>query len=246
MKDFTSLNSTLFLYQRTPSESSFSTDCTLNSTLFLYQPSLYSFSPLMPTPLNSTLFLYQRKLACVYFYCCNSFKFHSVPISTLHDNIERFVAITFKFHSVPISTSFFLAVKSASMSFKFHSVPISTRSASVLYWHNKSFKFHSVPISTPHKISSHPFTSSTASFVHLPANDNIPTLIYHKYFPLCPCTPDHFFPCQPPAIFAPLPVDRIRYKKKLVLSSSFPQNSLSSHFSWRLLKIITESSPLSI
>ena len=113
-------------------------------------------------------------------------------------------------------------------------------------YRSASFKFHSVPISTPHKISSHPFTSSTASFVHLPANDNIPTLIYHKYFPLCPCTPDHFFPCQPPAIFAPLPVDRIRYKKKLVLSSSFPQNSLSSHFSWRLLKIITESSPLSI
>ena len=175
------------------------------------------------TPLNSTLFLYQLYLIPYPSDCPFYFKFHSVPISTQHE--EKILIL----HKTLNSTLFLYQLFTKWLCFA-----------------REYFKFHSVPISTPHKISSHPFTSSTASFVHLPANDNIPTLIYHKYFPLCPCTPDHFFPCQPPAIFAPLPVDRIRYKKKLVLSSSFPQNSLSSHFSWRLLKIITESSPLSI
>ena len=56
----------------------------------------------------------------------NSFKFHSVPISTpLHD-LPSVFRTSFKFHSVPISTLLSFSVQPPLETFKFHSVPIST------------------------------------------------------------------------------------------------------------------------
>ena len=111
------------------------------------------------------------------------------------------------------------------------------------------FTFHDVSIKSPSLFRPLYITSILPLFVY-PVTSSIIIVILFLflltafYHSLIFCILTAFLPvCRPTGIFALSEVDS--HNRKLVISSSFPQNSLSNHRSCRDLNTITESRSLS-
>ncbi len=143
----------------------------------------------------------------------------------------------FTFHNVSINTGIVGVVLLAFIAFTFHNVSINTLQLIYSTPFSSSFTFHNVSINTNRTANAHFSINSLHIFVYPFKN------ILSYYFKHFKYTSNH---CNYSIVYSLRFLQYFRstkqcYSKKVVLSSSMPQNSLSSHLSCLLLNTMTES-----